>query len=90
MSTKKIERGILSPLKKKALPLSMVDQDPILCACGRTYGFEEFRTFPYIEELLFKDPPERLEVRRCPCGTKKGLWTDEFGVAYGDGNEEEF
>jgi len=49
------------------------------CRCGLCYTLEQWRTLDYIGDQRFEDPPYRLELRDCVCGSTHGIWTDMDG-----------
>lgn len=47
--------------------------------CERIYpDAAAFRALPLEDALSFEDG-QRLETRRCECGTELGIWTDRDG-----------
>lgn len=59
----------------------------VRCGCGMILTLLAFRALPYVGEQLFDEPPERLEMRNCPCGSTRAINTDREGNYIPDGEE---
>ena len=65
-----------------------MDKIVMTCSCGIPYTLAAFRELESCGEQSFNEPPFRLEMRNCVCGSTRGIWTDLDGEpCEGDRNE---
>lgn len=62
------------------------------CSCGREYALDEFRNLLFTGVYLLPDDgqkPERLEQRRCYCGSDIVIPIDRDGNYFPEGENDE-
>lgn len=47
--------------------------------CGREFNFTQWVALPVDGHMYFEDPPYRIQLRTCSCGSTMGIETDRNG-----------